>query len=155
MIRPATIADVPAMLALGQQMHDESRFDVLRWSARKVEALLHTCIASEDALALVAERDGAVIGGFIGFVGEHWCSEDRVAYDMALYIRSDRRGSIAGVRLLVAYREWAQSRGAVQITCGITTGVTLEATTRLYQAAGFVHVGHLFEYQGTDHVHRT
>lgn len=148
MIRPATPADIPAMLALGEAMHAESRYGRLGWCAPKVCGLLDHLIASDDGLALVAERDGVIVGGFLGMVSEHYFSRDKVATDFALFIAPDRRGGLAAPRLLQAYREWAQARGAVSVQVGVTTGVNTETTARLFERGGFARVGVLFEYQG-------
>lgn len=148
MIRTATAADIPRMLELADAMHAESRFSLLRFSRAKTGALIEGLIDNPDGLALVAERCGQVIGGFIGFVTPHFCSDDLAAYDFGLFIAPQYRGSRAGFALLKAYAEWANAKGALQINAGITTGVALDASTRLFQAAGFAHVGHLFEFQG-------
>ena len=51
-------------------------------------------------------------------------------------------------RLLDNYIAWARTRGADLIQLGITTGVHVEATTRLYESAGFLPAGPLFEHRG-------
>lgn len=148
MIRPATPADIPQMLALGEAMHAESRYARMAWCTPKVCGLLDMLIASDDGLVLVAERGGEIVGGFMGMVSEHYFSRDKVATDFALFIAPDRRGGIAASRLLQAYREWAQARGAVSVQLGVTTGVNTEDTARLFERCGFERVGVLFEFKG-------
>ncbi|WP_267086473.1 GNAT family N-acetyltransferase [Xanthomonas sacchari] len=133
------------MLALGEAMHGESRFAHRRWNTEKVRALLRWLIDDPDGLALVAEDGGQIIGGFMAMVQDHWCTDSRESCDLALYVQQDRRGGLAAARLLQRYRAWAQSRGADSILLGITTGVDLSTSTRLYERLGFQHVGHLFE----------
>lgn len=148
MIRPATAADIPAMLALGEAMHAESRYSALAWCTPKVCGLLDMLLESDKGLVLVAERDGVVVGGFLGFIDEHFFSRETVATDLALFIEPSRRGGVAAARLLKAYVVWATEQGAAQITVGITTGVHVEQTARLFQGCGFAPVGQMFEYAG-------
>jgi len=152
MIREATAADIPVMLSLGREMHAESRYATHAWDDGKVDALLRALIASDDGLAMVAERDGEVVGGFLGSATDHWCTGARQSFDYALFVTAAHRGSLIGARLLKRYARWAASRGVPTdlIGLGITTGVDLAASTQLFAACGFQHVGHLFTYGARD-----
>jgi GNAT superfamily N-acetyltransferase len=146
MIRAATVADVPILVELGAQMHGESpRFSRLRYDAEKVRALLSSAVNAPHMLVVVAERDGAIVGGFVGMVAEHWCSRDLIATDLALFIDPRRRGGIFASRLLRAYLDWAEIKGAKLTQAGITTGVHQLATERLYEALGLSRCGSIFE----------
>ncbi len=149
MIRNATLIDVPAMLALGEAMHDESpRFRKLPWNGGKVRALIETLIERREGLALVAERGGEIVGGFLGIAAPHFASDALVSCDFALYVAPGRRGSLAAVQLLRAYVAWAKARGVALIQCGVTTGVNVEGASRLFASVGFEPAGNLFEFKG-------
>lgn len=148
MIRLATHEDLGALLVLAEQMHGESRFARRRFSLDKMARLFATLIDSEDGLVLVAERNGEVVGGFAGYVAEDWFGPEKTSGDFGMFVSPDRRGGVAAMAMLKAYRTWAQSRGVAQPEAGITTGVHLEATTRLYEAAGFHPIGTVFEFRG-------
>lgn len=154
MIRLANPDDIERLAHLGELMHHESRFARMPYSTAKVRALLAMLIENPDGCLFVAERDGQVVGGFAGMISEHWFSEDQIASDLALFIAPDHRGGMTAARLLKAFTAWASERGAAMIQAGITTGVHVEASTRLYQTLGFVQVGVVFELE-EHHVHRT
>ena len=144
--RDATTADLPRLVELGRAMHAESpRFSKLRFSAPKLAEQLCGLIISPDGFLQVVERDGAIVGGLAGAISEHWCSPDKVAFDMALFINPDRRGGMAAAKLVDAFKTWAAENGAVHITLGISTGVMVEETARLYRAIGLKQFGYLFE----------
>lgn len=145
MIRPATHDDIDRLVILGEEMHVESRFARLPLDVDKVRALFAHLIESPDGLLIVAEKDGEVIGGFAGYVAEHYFARTKVASDFGLFISRQYRGGMTAARLLKAYATWAKERGAVMIQAGITTGVHVEESTRLYRAVGFSQVGTLFE----------
>lgn len=150
MIRDATTDDIPRMLILGQEMHAESRYGVHPWNDAKVHALIERLIESPDGLALVVEKDGDMVGGMLAAAFDHWCTDTRQASDFALFMTAEHRGGLAGLRLLRRFATWARSRGVPDdmIGCGITTGVDLASSSRLFEIAGFQAVGNLFTFGG-------
>lgn len=154
MIRPANYEDIPALVDLGAVMHQESRYRVLPYAPNKVFGLLANMIEKDTGLLIVAERNGEIIGGFMGLVVEHWFSNSLIATDFALFIHPDHRGGMTAARLLKRFVAWSRERGAELITAGITTGVNADASTRLYQSIGFEPVGIAFN-MGECNVHRT
>lgn len=145
-IRQATPQDVGAIVALGALMHSESpRFSKLSYNCEKVRAMMAMAMQDERYLVLVAENDGALLGGFAGFMAPHWFSDDQVASDLALFVQPDRRGGMAGVRLVKAFVAWAKTRNPKLIQLGISTGVLVEETAQLYRAIGLKQFGYLFE----------
>lgn len=144
MIRPANYSDLDAMARLGEIMHQESRFKVLTYDYDKVVATLRWLI-SEQQFVVVSEQNGEIIGGFVGAAMPHWASPDLVAFDYALFIRPECRGTTVPFRLVREFRRWANERGAKLITAGISTGVHVEKTAALYEAAGFKRIGYLYE----------
>lgn len=148
MIRPATLLDVPQLVVLGERMHAESRFSAMGYAPDKVAALLTGLISSPVGCVLVAERQGAVVGGMAGYCDAHFFSNDLFAADLAVFVEPDRRGGIAAARLVRAFVDWATRRGARMIQVGISTGVHVEQTTRLYESLGFARVGPLMEWRG-------
>ena len=127
MIRPATLDDLPDLVFLAEKMHGESRFRDRPFVEAKVAAMACSCIQSEHGLALVAELEGEVVGGFLGGVAEREWNHDLVAYDHGLFVSPDRRGGILAIRLLEQFAAWARSLGAAP-GVGLTTGVNTEAT---------------------------
>lgn len=146
MIRPATHADIGAMLVLAEAMHAESRFARRRFSLDKMAALFSSLIDSDDGLVLVAERDGVVHAVFAGYVAEDWFGPDRMSGDFGLFVRPDSRGGLDAARLVKAYVRWARERGVVEPEVGISTGIHTETTTRLYEALGFQRIGQLLSH---------
>lgn len=145
MIRPATHDDIDRLTELGEMMHVESRFARLPLDRAKVRALFAHLIESPDGLLIVSEKDGDIIGGFAGYIVEHYFAHTKVASDFGLFIAPEFRGGMSAPRLLKAYVDWAKEKGAAMIQAGITTGVHVEASTALYQRLGFKPAGALFE----------
>lgn len=146
MIRPAEIEDIDRLVALGGLMHQESpRFSRMRYSPEKVQTMLYNMIGNQTGCALVAVKHDEIIGGILGVVYPHWFSEDLVAQDLALFVDPTKRGGIVAARLVRGFIDWAQQRKAKMIQLGITTGVHVEQTARLYSELGLSECGVLFE----------
>lgn len=146
MIRAATLADIPALLALGARMHAESpHFRQIGFSADKLGATLRQVLDSPNGFLMVGDAKGEIAGVMVALAVEHWCSTDMVATDLALYVEPEFRGSMLAARLIGRYKAWANERGAKITTAGISTGVNVEQTARLYEAMGFKRFGVLLE----------
>jgi GNAT superfamily N-acetyltransferase len=147
-IRTADHGDIPEIVALSALMHAESRYAVLPYSTTKIADLGARLIDWPDGFLQVACKGGRIVGLMAGFVIEHFASTARVAGEYALFVESDSRGTRAAIRLLRAYRAWADSRGAVLISAGITTGVHTDVTAKFYESMGACQVGVVFELKG-------
>lgn len=148
MIRLATHDDIETMLKLGRAMHSEStKFRGFTWSDEKVRNLIGWLIDNEDGFAVVADRNGVVVGGFLGMVIEEYFSYDKRAQDFALFVSQDHRGALIGRQLVKAFAEWGMDR-CLSVDIGVSTKVNAEATCKLLEASGFERYGFLYEYKG-------
>lgn len=144
MIRYATPVDTAALLCLARMMHAESpRFHHLAFDAEKTAAMLGNLIENPQAVALVDEKEGQIVGMMGGFVMEHLFGHDKVAADIGLYVVPQYRGTSTAPRLLRAFEDWAKENGARDIVLGISTEVTAEATRGLYMKLGYEQSGYL------------
>lgn len=132
------------MLELGKLLHDISSYAPIAWNEEKVERLLHGLIDDANSLVIVSERGGQIVGGLAGGVTEYWFSSEKMAFDYSFFIEPNSRHGITAAGLLKSFFEWAESMGAKQVKLGITTGINVEGTTRLYHACGFQDAGALF-----------
>ena len=144
MIRVATEDDIPRMLELGRQLHDESRFSVYPLNEQRTIDFFKTVINGGSTCAFVSIQKGEIVGGFMGGVSDHWSCDFIVAFDYSLFIDKAHRNGTTAIKLIVAFEAWAQEMGADETTIGITTGVNTEGTTRLYESLGYKQVGPMF-----------
>ncbi|WPE28059.1 hypothetical protein PshuTeo1_37940 [Pseudomonas hunanensis] len=149
MIRPATHEDIPRLVELGTLLHDTSSYAHTGFNADKVARFLGQLI---DGLGVVfaAEVNGEVVGGFAGAVTEQWFSDDLLAYEYSIFIEPSKRQGLIALKLVLAFQAWAKAKGAKEIHMGITTGISVEGTSRLYRKLGFTYVGPLFKME-VDH----
>jgi GNAT superfamily N-acetyltransferase len=138
MIREMTKADMPTCIKLGRQMHDESFYRENDYDEEKLWALWDLHVADPLQFCMkVAEKDGDVIGLFVGYRYEHFFGYDICSSDLLLYVTPEHRGSSTAVRLIKAYEQWARDSSVTEIQIGVSTGVREERTARLFEKLGF------------------
>lgn len=158
-VRRATGEDAAALLDMGRAMHAESpHYQGRGWDdARVLEAIdLFTGPAAEagQALLLVAEDGGELVGMAAVFVAQDWFGPDRYVTDRVVYVRPDRRGSPVFLRLVHAVEGWAQAIGVPEVTIGVSTGVHVGATVHAYQRLGYTLLPTRVVTKRLDHVQR-
>lgn len=143
-IRPATMADLPALGRLGALLvkthHD---FDPVRFIAaspgteRGYASYLATQLRNPNALVLVAEREGEVIGytyaGVEGYDYMELRGPAGVIYD--ILVDPARRGHGVGRMLLDTVLAALRERGAPRAV--LSTAERNENAQRLFARAGF------------------
>lgn len=131
-IRPATLAEVPALVAMGQAFRATHYADTLPDAPDAFAALATTLITSEDGLLLVAGSAAELIG-MIGMVlFAHHLSGARTAAEVFWWVDPAARGTI-GLRLLAQAEAWAIARGAAQLQMVAPS----PAVGRLYERRGY------------------
>ena len=144
MIRVATEDDIPRMLELGRQLHDESRFSVYPLNEQRTIDFFKMVINGGSTCAFVSIQKGEIVGGFMGGIADHWSCDLITAFDYSLFIDKAHRNGTTAIKLIVAFETWAEEMNADEMTIGITTGVNTEGTTRLYESLGYKQVGPMF-----------
>lgn len=137
MIRLATPSDIPQCLELARRMHSESRYRRAPFNDAKVSRLLNLALTDNNHVLLVAERDGVILGGILGFVVEDFFGDRVKAGEYVVFIAPEYRGGTTAFRLINQFEKWAKWMGAQEIDLGITTGVHTEQTAALYGKLGY------------------
>jgi hypothetical protein len=109
-VRAATLADVPALVTLGQAFLRGSAYkDLIAENPDQMAALVGRLITGEaDAVVLVADRAGTLTGMIGLVIAPHHLSGERVAMEAFWYADGGD-----GVRLLKRAEAWASTHGAV------------------------------------------
>lgn len=111
MIRPATRADVPDIVDLGERhLRDSHYAEFIEPDREHMAAFARMLIDVPCALLLVAEQGGRIIGSIGVMATPHPYSGAPVMSEMFWYVAPEARGD--GVRLLKAAEAWGRSVGA-------------------------------------------
>ena len=123
-IRAATLADVPALVAMGRRFRAETAYrDLLAESVPQLTAMATRLVEGPASVVLVAEggagdRDAdAAAGALVGMIGlvvfPHHLSAERIAGEVMWWVDPAARG--VGIALLTAAERWAAEAGAEAI----------------------------------------
>ncbi len=133
-------SDIDEVMELAAVMYRESvNYRRLAFSPERVREMAGMVIKS--GFAMVAVRDGRIIGVMGGSLVQPAFSHDLMACDFLLYVLPQYRGGTAAIRLVNAYVQWAHEGGAKLITVGVTAGIDNDAAITFYKAMGFHAMG--------------
>lgn len=114
MIRNATEADVAELVRMGREFVGASPFGALGLSDESRERVIRGLLGQ---FARVIDLEGEIVGALLGGLGPAWGDEQRmIATEMAWWVAPQFRGSVAAVRLLHQFRDWAKAQGAVGVS---------------------------------------
>ena len=141
LVEPATSEDVSRLAQMGEELHASSDHRVLGFDRQKVERLLATLIADPNGVVFVSRRENVIVGAFAGAVVPNWFSYDLIGVYYSFLVLPAARNDWRGTTLILAFVRWCERRGARQVKLGITPGIDVQTTSRLYRSLGFADSG--------------
>jgi GNAT superfamily N-acetyltransferase len=137
-VRPAGMADVPALVGLMQAFYAEAGIPLAAGPAERAFAAL--LAAPHLGAVWLAVRSGEAVGHVVLTVAFSMEYGGPRGFIDDLYVRPSERGRGAGAALLAAARTGALERG-LRALC-VETGPADHPARGLYARAGFVDSGH-------------
>ena len=139
-IRPATEADIPAILALARIYMDESAYGYTFDVARS-DRLIRAYLADEFHAVVVAEVEGNLAGIWIAAIIYEWMVEP-LCYVSKFYTLPAYRGLGVGSALFGALTDWTDTNGVMDTFVASTANMDKsESFTALAEAHGFIPLG--------------
>jgi hypothetical protein len=139
-IRLPACGDIPHLASFGPVAFQESRFAGSGYDSTKVEAKLLELVRRRPTSQcfLVAESaDGQMAGVLIGCIEKLFFNDEYSARCLIVFVTPAFRGSSAAVKLILAFKRWAENRRAVDLCIGIAGGVHPARTDRFLKKLGF------------------
>lgn len=143
-IRFATTADVPGFVQAGQQIHATTHLTHHPYDGGRVARTLQGIIDQPHGrycFIVAVDNDDAPVGWIIGCMEQHFFSGNWLASIVNYGVLPERRMSGAALKLLTAFRKWAENRGASEINAGVNSGVDLDKMDRFLRKLGFRQTG--------------
>ena len=140
-IRPATLEDVPRLVAMGRRFLASSAYaGTIAENPAQMAACATALITAPDGVVLVAEGPGGLVGMLGLLIVSHALSGERVAGEVFWWVEPEARGD--GLRLLRAAEAWACGRGATRIQMIAPRAVP--AVGRVYARRGYAPIETLY-----------
>jgi GNAT superfamily N-acetyltransferase len=112
--RPATLADVEAIVAMGERFRSQTTYaTTVESSPESVRTLTTRLVTGDNSIVFVAEdpATGDLVGMLAVLAYTHYMSGVRKAIEVAWWVDPDQRGTL-GLKLLRQAEDWARDRGA-------------------------------------------
>ena len=139
MVAPPVTHEVAALVELGRICHLESRFARLPYDCERVaQRFTHMIEHPLTTTFFVSARDatGELHGLMIGSIDEYFFCRERIASSLFLLVHPEHRGGLAAIKMVMAFRAWAQSRAAAEVYIGVASGVSMQRTGRFLSKLG-------------------
>lgn len=140
--RRISVEDVPRVVELLEQLHNNSRYAYLTFDAPKMIQLLSASAFSDDMITVVCiDHNDTVIGAIGGIVSQPGFAKELLAYKQFFVLDQTRRGFLQARLLLAAFETWARSRSAVMCNLFIDYSHDDERVAQFCKRAGYVQQG--------------
>jgi len=143
-IRFAVADDIPVFVEMGRLFHANTRFRAYDYDSERVASHLAAIIKNPKGkhCFFVAENsEGKPVGGLIACVESHFFSGQPVASVIHYDVLPEYRMGGAGLKLLTAFRKWAENRGVFEISAGVNSGVDIDRMDSFLRKLGFQLTG--------------
>ena len=140
-------SDLPAIVHLAREAHEESRFGYIPFNADKVRKIAKSAFADEKRHAvMIAERRRQAVGFVYCSVGDCHIGSDVLLttihnMNVARSVRSSLSGGKTALGLFRGVETWSQARGAKEILFHVTSDVNLDQAHKLAKRIGYKFVG--------------
>lgn len=143
-VRDALITDYDQINDLGRWFQENSLYKTCGWSDKKCYQMLISAINKEVPYFLrVVEKEGEIIGFFLGHMTEYFFSEKRMAQDLVMIFKPEHRDGIVKqlIQMMKEFYKWAERNKAHEICIGVTSGIAGSGYEKLIEKHGFKKVG--------------
>jgi len=149
-VRFATLDDIDATVEMGRSVFPETRYKVYDYDAERIASTLKEIVQSDKGthcLIVATNADEKIVGCLIGCVEQHIFSNQPVASVIVYIVSPGYRMGGAGLKLLTAFKKWAENRGAFEITAGVSSGTDLGKMDTFLRKLGFQLTGGNYSMQ--------
>ena len=146
-VRPATLKDMPSLLAMARQFILEApNYSGRELNENALEANLTAVIQGQGAI-FVTEHKDALTGGIVCLTTKDWFNNQIIAFEQVFYVVPEYRSTQSALLLIDGFVSWSKHMNAKRVQCGTTTGISTDGCVRLYRHFGFTEYGILMDLE--------
>ena len=146
-VRPATLKDMPSLLAMARQFILEApNYSGRELNEDALEENLTAVIRGQGAI-FVTEHKDALTGGIVCLTTKDWFNNQIIAFEQVFYVVPEYRSTQSALLLIDSFVSWAKHMNAGRVQCGTTTGINTQSCVRLYNHFGFNEYGILLDLE--------
>ena len=146
-VRPATLKDMPSLLAMARQFILEApNYSGRELNENALEANLTAVIQGQGAI-FVTEHKDVLTGGIVCLTTKDWFNNQIIAFEQVFYVVPEYRSTQSALLLIDSFVGWSKHMDAKRVQCGTTTGISTDGCVRLYRHFGFTEYGILMDLE--------
>ncbi|MDQ5984598.1 MAG: hypothetical protein CSYNP_00293 [Syntrophus sp. SKADARSKE-3] len=152
-IRFASVHDIPEMVNLAKSVHAGNRLAKLPFDGNKLAEQLISILDPPNSryCFFVGEvPDAGISGGLLGYVTGCLFSEALVTTNYVYFVNPEYRGSSLAIRLITAFRKWAQNRGTTLFCISQNAAIETQRFDKFMKKIGLKCTGGNFSKLITD-----
>lgn len=140
-------SDLPAIVALAREAHEESRFSYIPFSEAKVRKIALGAFKDQKRHAVMLATKGDTPVGFVYCsAGEYHIGEGVLLttihnMNVSRAVRSSLSGGKIAMGLFKGVETWSQARGVKETLFHVTSGIDLARAHKLAKRIGYKFVG--------------
>ena len=127
-----------------EKYHKEVGWDHFTINYDKTYNQVISSITNEDEQVLVAKEGDQIIGVAWSLCMKPFFSDDLMIENLLVYVDKDKRGGMAGPRLMRHIKKWGKARGAKAVKIGTISEINTARTKGLFRKMGYREVGSHF-----------
>lgn len=143
-IRKAKPDDIATILNYFRSFHPESVFKHLTLDEEKFAGTMRQIIQDTSGTYCFFVSDGengTVHGVMVGQIDSYYFSNDPIAKMIFYWVHPEHRNNPDSIKLMMAFRQWAENRQAKEMMIGVTSGESIGLTDRMLKKMGARLVG--------------
>lgn len=139
--------DLPALVSLAREAHEESRFSYIPFSEEKVRKIALAALETPNRNAVFLSLKGKrPIGFAYCTIGEYHIGEGALLttihnMNVSRSVRASLSGGKVALGLFKGVETWSKARGASEVLFHVTSGVDLARAHKLAKRIGFKFIG--------------
>ena len=90
-----------------------------------------------DCILLAENNQGQLVGMLAGYMVDFFFCDGNVVQDRVYYVLPEHRGSSAAFKLILAFRRWAESKGASELSINMSVAIDMPRFNKLMNHLGF------------------
>lgn len=143
-IRAARLEDIPHLVEIGHAYHLESRFKAYDYDSAKLTASLKALIqdtSGSRCFFVADDKEQKPYGLLMGCIESYFFSNCLVAQSILFWVHPDHRGGSAALKLVTAFKKWAENRKVFEVAIGVNSAVHIDRADKFFRKLGFQLTG--------------
>ncbi|TAM46399.1 MAG: N-acetyltransferase [Gammaproteobacteria bacterium] len=148
-IRFARLEDIPPLVELGHTYLAEGRLKTLGYDPDKLATNLKGLIEDKSGTRcffVADDKNQKPYAALLGHIDSYFFSDAPIAQLIFFWVHPDHRGGRAAIKLMTAFKKWAENRKVQEISISVTSAIRIDKADTFFKKLGFQLTGGNYSY---------